>query len=372
MGLIVVDVGPSSLRSILYSDAGAKLFTKQIEYSEYIEISKVHVHGKLDSLVRNYHCKDNAKEENSASLELKLSKSVSNESTNKCLDESCCARKQECVYKCLDVTVLQNYCFVNINFLSPEGPSWGNTLIATIAIDFDIVTKIGLILCIVGVALYAIFNCVKQVRSGITKPNLFNFAFILLATTFAVVVCAVGQNAIVGTTITISNDLEQNVTFSLKMEQLSFVSLLHSSLSLQDFPIMDPTPIINRGFAFAVVQEFVLIGIAVCSLCAIATCIFSTEGKTKGFLFFAILMVVLSIAQLISGIVSHLALHDLYRTLIYSDSIAMTLKLILGNSIITLVFAVLFLATSITRFIITNRKNACPSPQNTCVDNDIS
>ena len=38
MGIIVVDVGTSSLRSILYSDTGAKLYTRQIEYSPtYLE-----------------------------------------------------------------------------------------------------------------------------------------------------------------------------------------------------------------------------------------------------------------------------------------------------------------------------------------------
>ena len=38
MGIIVVDVGTSSLRSILYSDAGVKLYTSQIEYSPtYLE-----------------------------------------------------------------------------------------------------------------------------------------------------------------------------------------------------------------------------------------------------------------------------------------------------------------------------------------------
>ena len=54
MGIIVVDVGTSSLRSILYSDAGAKLFTKQIEYSptylenDWVEEDPAHWTGAME------------------------------------------------------------------------------------------------------------------------------------------------------------------------------------------------------------------------------------------------------------------------------------------------------------------------------------
>ena len=54
MGIIVVDVGTSSLRSILYDDAGRKLFTSQIEYSptylenDWVEEDPAHWTGAMD------------------------------------------------------------------------------------------------------------------------------------------------------------------------------------------------------------------------------------------------------------------------------------------------------------------------------------
>ena len=255
-----------------------------------------------------------------------------------------------------------NYCFVDINLVFPQSPSWGEPLTATISINFDIVTKIGLIACIVGVALYAILSCIKQGLSGITKAKLFKFGFGVLGVAFAIVVCAVGQNAIVGTTISLSEGVDENITFSIKMAQLSFVSFLCSALKSQAFPIMDPTAKINMSSSFAVVQEITMLGIIVCSLCAIASQIFATEGKAKGAVPFAILTVAFSVAQLISGIVSHSVMQDLYGILLGSDT-TMTTALILGNSIITLVFAVLLLATSIINLIIAKPKKAPPAPQ---------
>ncbi len=270
---------------------------------------------------------------------------------------------------CIALKVL-NYCFVDINLVFPGSPSWGKPLNATITIDFDIATKIGLILCIVGVALYAIFNCIKQGRSGITKTKLFKFGFGVLAATLAIVVCAVGQNAIVGTAINMSDGFEQNMTLSIKMAQLSFVSFLDSSLKIQSTPILDPFSKIDISYTFAVIQEIMMLGIVVCSLCAIATRIFETEGKTKGTLPFAILTVAFSVAQLITGIVSQSVVHDLYRELFASSAVPINTTLILGNSIITLIFAVLLLATSIIHLTTKKRMKSCSSPQNECLNND--
>ena len=57
MGIIVVDVGTSSLRSILYSDAGVKLYTSQIEYSptylenDWVEEDPAHWTGAMEKTI---------------------------------------------------------------------------------------------------------------------------------------------------------------------------------------------------------------------------------------------------------------------------------------------------------------------------------
>ncbi len=269
---------------------------------------------------------------------------------------------------CIALKVL-NYCLVEINLTSPQKPSWGKPLNATIAIDFDIATKIGLILCIVGVALYVIFNCIKQGRSGITKTKLFKFGFGVLAATFAIVVCAVGQNAIVGTLITLSAGSEQNLKFAITMSQLPFVTFLYSFFDGQ-FLFIEEYSKLDTSHTFAVVQEIMTLGIVVCSLCAIAARIFETEGKTKGTLLFAILTVAFSVAQLIAGIVSHSVMYELYSRVLGGGTVIMTTTLILDNSIITLIFAVLLLATSIIHLTTKKRMKSCSSPQNECLNND--
>ncbi len=263
---------------------------------------------------------------------------------------------------CIALRIL-NYCLVDINLISSERPSWKSPLTATISIDFDVITNIGLILCMVGVALYAILSCIKQILSGITKKKLLKFAFGVLAAAFAIVVFAVGQNAIVGTAITTSDGLEQNMTLSLRMAQLSFASFLYSSFQSQYFPIVDPSSKIDTALTFAVVQEIMLIGIVVCSLCAIASRIFETDGKAKGAVPFALLTTAFSIVQLIAGIVSNSVVHDLYNSLFGSNTATLTTNLILQNSIISLVFALLLLVTSFISLKITKPKKTPSSPQ---------
>ena len=272
---------------------------------------------------------------------------------------------------CIALKVL-NYCFMDINLVFPEIPSGGTPLNATITIDFDIATKIGLILCIVGVALYIILNCIKQGRSGITKAKLFKFGFGVLAATFAIVVCAVGQNAIVGTAINMSNGLDRNMTLSLKMAQLSFASFLDSSLKAQTIPILDPFSKIDTSYTFALVQEIMMLGVVVCSLCAIATRVFETEGKTKGSLLFAILTVMFAVVQLIAGIVSQSVIHDLYKKLFEVNAVSINNTLILGDSIITLIFAALLLLTSIIHLTAKKMMKSSSSTQNKCLNNDKS
>lgn len=57
MSIIVVDVGTSSLRSILYSDEGRKLFTSQIEYSptylenDWVEEDPAHWTGSMEKTI---------------------------------------------------------------------------------------------------------------------------------------------------------------------------------------------------------------------------------------------------------------------------------------------------------------------------------
>ena len=272
---------------------------------------------------------------------------------------------------CIALKVL-NYGLVDINLTMPQRPSWGNPLNAMITIDFNILTKVGSILCIVGIALYAMLNCIKKGKQWLNKKTVINWVFSVLAATFAIVVCAVGQDAIVGTTINMSNGLDQNMTLSMKMAQLSFYSFLYSLFNAQSLPSVEQYSKMDISYAFAVAQEIMMLGIIVFSLCAIAARIFETEGKTKGTLLFAILTVVFSIIQLISGIVSQSVAHGLYRELFAISAVPINTTLILGNSVITLIFAVLLLATSIIHLTTKKMIKSSSLTQNECLNNDKS
>lgn len=240
-----------------------------------------------------------------------------------------------------------NFCTVNLDLIIPKTSNTGTYLQGVMAIGYDIVTIAGIVLCSVFLALYAIVNYIKLGKAWKSKKTVFNFVFGVLAAAFAIVACAVGQNAIVGTTIAITAGFPQNIQFA--MSQLPFSSFLVSFIEPQISPFFDSQYVnqMNTSYAFALVQEIMALGVVACSLCAIAARIFETEGKTKGTLLLSILTAAFSIAQLIAGIVSQSIMHNLCRELLTGGSAAITTTLIVSNAIITLVFAGLQLITSI-------------------------
>lgn len=240
-----------------------------------------------------------------------------------------------------------NFCTLDLHLVIRESLNVGTVLEGVMTIGFDIVTIVGIVLCSVFLALYAIVNYIKRGRAWKSKETVFNCIFGVLTAAFAIVACAVGQNASVGTAITITEGFSQNIKFA--MSQLPFSSFLVSFIEPQIFSFFDSPYVsqMNTSYAFALVQEIMMLGVVACSLCAIAARIFETEGKTNGTLLFSILTAAFSIAQLIAGIVSQSIMHNLCGELIAGGSKAVTTTLIVSNAVIALVFAGLQLITSI-------------------------
>ncbi len=238
-----------------------------------------------------------------------------------------------------------NFCTFDLDLVIPKSPTVGTNLQGLMTIGYDLVTIAGMMLCGALLVIYTIVNCIKHGKAWKNKKTAFNCIFGMLAAAFTIVVYAVGHNASVGTTIAITEGFPQNIKFALS--QLPFSSFLVGFI--ESLPYFDSQYMnqMNASYAFALVQEIMLLGVVVCSLCAITNRIFETEGKTNGTLLFSILTAAFSLAQLIAGIVSQSIMHNLCSELIGGSDV-MTTTLVVSNAIITVIFAGLQLITSIT------------------------
>lgn len=237
-----------------------------------------------------------------------------------------------------------NICKADIALTVPISTTVGKPLQAKMMITFDKITIVGIILCTVFLLIYAGINYLKKGKGWKNKKTIINCIFNALVTTFAIVACLFGMNAIVGTKMITTSGWTQSLEFTLA--QLPFSSFLVSSFELTD-PLFYKENLtqINVSYVFAVVQEVMALGMVVGALSTMATCILETEGKTKITLLLSIMTAFFAGGQLVAGIVSHTVMHNLYVDLMGVDTVETTL--ILRNSIITVVFAGLQLLMAI-------------------------
>lgn len=230
-----------------------------------------------------------------------------------------------------------NSCWADIDLIVPVSTTVGEYLRATMLIAFDDVTMLGMILCVVFLSIYALINYLKIGKGWKNKKTIINFIFKALLAAFAIVAFIFGMNSIVGTKMITTSGWTQSIEFTLA--QLPFSSFLVSSFEGTD-PLFYEENLsqINVSYVFAVVQEMMALGVLVGTLSVIATCVLGTDSKTKIMLVLSILTLFFAVGQLVSGIVSHTVMHNLYVDLVEQVN-AVETTLILRNSIITVVFA---------------------------------
>ena len=236
-----------------------------------------------------------------------------------------------------------NACSVAVDLYIPITSTVSTPMSVLVSVGFDGATVAGSVLCIVFLALYAAGNFVGKGRQWKNKQTILNCVFGVVAAAFAIVVCAVGQNALVGTLMAQGED-----TVKFTLSQTSFSSLLVSIFELSAGASYYNSHLgsINASYAFAVVQEIATLGVAACALCSIAFRVFETQEKAKGGMLFAILTAVFAVSQLVFGIVSQAIFKGMYLDKVGASSEG-TITLLLGGAIVTVVFAGLLLATTI-------------------------
>ena len=238
-----------------------------------------------------------------------------------------------------------NYCATFIDLQTPVSSTVSQPMSLSISVGFDRATVAGTVLCIVLLTLYAAANFVAKGKEWKNKNTLLRCVFGVVAATLAIVVCAVGQSGIVGTSVVMD---EGSVKFYLS--QTAFASMLVSTFEAGAGASFYNAHLsgISASFVFAVIQDAVTLGVAACALCVIASRVFESEGQAKGTLPFAILTAVFAVLQLVCGIVSCAVFQDLYVEAARSNLDVET-SLLLGGAIVTVVFAGLLLATTIVQ-----------------------
>lgn len=236
-----------------------------------------------------------------------------------------------------------NTCAVALAMEIPLTSSTPQLLSVSTSVLFDKATGAGIALCIIFLVLYAVANFVGKGKQWKNKVTVLHCVFGVIAAVFAIVVCAVGQNAIVGTKMS-----EEGNMIKFALSQSSFAAMIASTFELSGGVAFYNTHVgqIYTSYVFAVVQDVAVFGVVACALCAIALRVFETESKTKGKTFVAILAVAFAVIQLAAGIVSQ----AIFQALIVEMpgvSLEMETVLTMGGAIVTVVFAGLLLATTI-------------------------